>query len=89
MSLLPLTHFGRGMRYEFLPPYSPDFNPIELCFSALKARIKRNGSLFRELEARGTGVDVKNEIVQLLMDLVYTVTSEDALAWYRFCGYDY
>ena len=27
----------RGMRLEFLPAYSPDFNPIELLFSAIKA----------------------------------------------------
>ena len=26
---------SRGMRYEFLLPYSPDYNPIELAFSAI------------------------------------------------------
>ncbi|KAF2174675.1 hypothetical protein K469DRAFT_613756, partial [Zopfia rhizophila CBS 207.26] len=26
----------------FLPPYSPDFNPIELTFGVLKAWIRRN-----------------------------------------------
>ena len=26
----------------FLPPYLSDFNPIELCFSVLKAWLKRN-----------------------------------------------
>jgi len=33
------------MQYEFLPPYSPDYNPIELAFSAIKAHIQRNGGL--------------------------------------------
>ncbi len=28
------------MRY--LPPYSPDYNPIELTFSVLKARVRRH-----------------------------------------------
>ena len=35
------------MRYEFLPPYSPDLNPIEEAFSAIKAHIRREGEPFR------------------------------------------
>ena len=31
----------RGAWMLFLPPYSPDFNPIELAFSKLKAHMKR------------------------------------------------
>ena len=30
------------MRLEFLPPYSPDFNPIEEGFSAMKAQLRRD-----------------------------------------------
>ena len=26
----------------YLPPYSPDFNPIEMAFSKLKARLRKN-----------------------------------------------
>lgn len=29
------------MKLEFLPAYSPDFNPIELAFSLLKSRLRR------------------------------------------------
>jgi transposase len=32
------------MRYEFLPLYSPDFNPIELLFSAMKYHLCWNSS---------------------------------------------
>ena len=32
---------GRGAWLLFLPPYSPDFNPIELAFSKFKAHMKR------------------------------------------------
>ena len=34
-----------GVVLEFLPPYSPDFNPIEESFSALKAWVRRNRQL--------------------------------------------
>jgi transposase len=34
-----LEQFTRGMRLLYLPAYSPDFNPIEEAFSALKAWI--------------------------------------------------
>lgn len=32
---------GRGAWMLFLPSYSPDFNPIEMAFSKLKAHMKR------------------------------------------------
>ena len=32
---------GLGGRVEFLPPYSPDFNPIELTFGTIKAWLQR------------------------------------------------
>jgi transposase len=30
----------RGAQLEFLPPYSSDFNPIELCWSKVKAALR-------------------------------------------------
>jgi DDE superfamily endonuclease len=36
---------NHGVRLEFLPPYSPDFNPIEESFADLKAWLKRNREL--------------------------------------------
>jgi transposase len=30
-----------GARVAYLPPYSPDLNPIELAFSKLKAELRR------------------------------------------------
>ncbi len=30
-----------GATLRFLPPYSPDFNPIEMAFSKLKARLRK------------------------------------------------
>ena len=31
-----------GVKVEFLPPYSPDFNPIETAFSTIKQYLQRN-----------------------------------------------
>ena len=33
-----------GAKLRFLPPYSPDFNPIEMAFSKLKAYLKRRAA---------------------------------------------
>jgi len=35
---------GAGAELRFLPPYSPDFNPIEMAFSKLKAYLKRRAA---------------------------------------------
>lgn len=35
-----------GVKLLYLPPYSPDFNPIEEFFAELKGFIKRNWSVF-------------------------------------------
>jgi len=32
---------GAGARLIYLPPYSPDFNPIEMAFSKLKAALRK------------------------------------------------
>jgi len=39
----------RGAWFLFLPPYSPDLNPIEMAFSKLKAHLRRIGA--RTLDA--------------------------------------
>jgi len=33
---------AHGCEVRYLPPYSPDFNPIELSFSVLKAWVRRH-----------------------------------------------
>jgi transposase len=36
----------KGVCIEFLPPYSPDLNPIEEAFSKIKAFIRRHSDIF-------------------------------------------
>jgi transposase len=37
-----------GVKLVYLPPYSPDLNPIEEFFAELKAFIKRNWHVYEE-----------------------------------------
>lgn len=37
-----------GATLLFLPPYSPDFNPIEMAFSKLKAHLRRAAERTRD-----------------------------------------
>lgn len=73
----------RGMHYEFLPPYSPDFNPIKEAFSAIKAHLWQHGNLVQVAMAESNNADVYVH----LHKAVWSVTSEDAAGWFRDCGY--
>jgi transposase len=59
----------------YLPPYSPDLNPIEEAFAKLKALLRNAGVRTREalLEAMGKALDA--------------VTAKDAGGFCEHCGY--
>ena len=66
---------ARGARLLYLPPYSPDFNPIELAFSKLKTWLRSAQARTREaLEA----------VIQAATDWI---TEGDAKNWFDHCGY--
>ena len=44
-----------GVQLAFLPPYSPDLNPIETSFSILKAWIRRNFQMYEAYEQTEDG----------------------------------
>jgi transposase len=66
---------GAGCQVLFLPPYSPDFNPIEQAFSKIKALLRAAGARTQAaLEAAiGSAID--------------QVTLPDAHGWFQHCGY--
>ena len=64
-----------GARVMRLPPYSPDFNPIEMAISKIKAVLRRL--------ARRT-VDT---LFQAIADAMDSITATDAVHFIRHCGY--
>ena len=71
------------MRCEFLPPYSPDFNPIELAFSAMKYQLRRDGAYIRMAMTEMT-----DEAIQYcLLRALYSISINDIHGWYHHCGY--
>jgi hypothetical protein len=71
------------MRVEFLPPYSPDYNPIELAFSAMKYHLRRNGEYVRLAMTELSDEDIYFTFSMAL----YEVAGDGAFGWFRHCGY--
>lgn len=70
------------MRLVYLPPYSPDFNPIEEAFSSIKAHILHNQEYW-QMQLAGVAGDPYG----MMWDAVYSVTPRKAAGWFRHSGY--
>jgi len=66
---------ARGCELLFLPPYSPDFSPIEEAFSKLKA-------LLRKARARARGA-----LLEAIGSARSAITAWDARGYFGHCGY--
>ena len=65
-----------GAMIHYLPPYSPDYNPIEWCFSKVKRAISS-----MELEMQIT------EDIELIVRTAFaTVTGDNCESWIKDCG---
>ncbi len=64
-----------GASLCYLPPYSPDFNPIEKCWAQVKQKL-------RALKARSV-----TTLPQALDEALPTLTPENAANYFRHCGY--
>jgi transposase len=66
---------AKGCHLLFLPAYSPDFSPIEEAFSKIKSVLRSIGARTREA------------LQDAIESACATVTSSDAIGWFRHCGY--
>ena len=64
-----------GVRYIYLPPYSPDLNPIEKLWSKVKA-------FLRKFKAR-----TLDTLTNAIQHAFQTVSPSDCSGWFRSCGY--
>ena len=65
-----------GAELRFLPPYSPDFNPIEMAFSKLKAFLKK------------TAARTVDDLWKAIAKGIDTFTLVDCQNYFEAAGYD-
>ena len=65
----------RGAELLYLPPYSPDLNPIEEAFAKIK-------NLLRKAEAR-----TREALVEAMGQALSAVSARDARGFFEHCGY--
>jgi len=64
-----------GLTLRYLPRYSPDFSPIEPCWSKIKTALRVAAA--RTVETLEAALDAA----------VASVTADDATGWFGHCGY--
>jgi transposase len=64
-----------GASVLYLPPYSPEYNPIEMCWSKVKAFLRAQAARTKESldRALAQGLDL--------------ITFRDLIGWFKHCGY--
>jgi transposase len=65
----------RGASILWLPPYSPDFSPIEHAFSKLKA-------FLRQAKAQ-----TPDTLIEAITQGLLTISDLDAIGWFTNCGF--
>ena len=68
---------GAGALLIFLPPYSPDLNPIEVAFSKVKYFIRMNDIVFEAVD----------DPEPLITEAFYRLSSSDCHGYFRHCEY--
>jgi transposase len=66
---------SRGAQVLWLAPYSPDFNPIEQCWSKIKTFL------------RGVKARTADALDEALAQAIGLVTKSDIRGWFKHCGY--
>lgn len=65
-----------GAELHFLPPYSPDFNPIEMAFSKLKAFLKK------------AAARTINDLWKAIAQAIDTIKPDECQNYFAAAGYD-
>jgi transposase len=66
---------GKGCELVYLPPYSPDFNPIEQAFSKLKSYLRTACARSREI------------LMEVIGEALRTISASDAEGFFEHSGY--
>jgi transposase len=66
---------ARGCELLFLPPYSPDLNPIEEAFSKIKGLLRKAEACTREA------------LIEAIGEAISAVTAWDVRGFFEHCGY--
>jgi transposase len=66
---------ARGAQVLWLPPYSPDYSPIEQCWSKIKSHL------------RGAKARTREHLEEALAAALRLVTKADIRGWFKHCGY--
>ena len=74
-SLIEQVAAERGAQVLWLPPYSPDYSPIEQCWSKIKTYL-------RAAKAR-----TKEELEKALAQAIKLIDKTDIRGWFKHCGY--
>jgi transposase len=73
-AIAPLIR-SAGAEVRYLPPYSPDLNPIEKMFSKLKSRLRSAAA--RDFDG----------LIEAMGAALRSVTEGDINGWFQSCGY--
>ena len=65
----------RGARVMYLPPYSPDYSPIEPMWSKIKEHL-------RSAKAR-----TDEELIEAIAEALRSITAADMRGYFEHCGY--
>jgi transposase len=72
---LKLSIVAAGAILIYLPPYSPDFSPIENCFSKIK-------NILRSIGAR-----TYSDLLKAIEEAFSQISLEDLKGWFTHCCY--
>ena len=75
--LIDAEVYNIGAKLIYLPPYSPDINPIEQAFHSIKAWLHHH-------EVEATSPEVQPWLIHQAVSLI---TKENAYKWITNCGY--